>query len=530
MAKFKIFYSWQSDLPKDKTRDFIRGCIDNAVNLANESETIEASRDEATKGLTGSPDIVNSIYSKIDECDMFIADVSLCFKGDAAKVDKEKHSPNPNVMFELGYAVKTLSWERVICLYNRDFGSDYPFDINHNRLTSFSLDEEDKKKVRHELTTIIISNIQTLQGQIPRPKAGFSSHIIGSYDFNQKKITPEIIPIDFCNSESFALHNMELLCNARNLLAEIQAISERMDSIKSEKEKTGNLIPDSNTSQNVQIHVQNPIADYLTKLDIESGTSAVWKNIEKDKELIKRCLDIDVCDSFFDLGKLKQVKSLFPFDRKTNNGSKEEIDKHEKLIELIGILSQYELRKEYLNTFNGMKFIPLVIQNYSLTADTNIRIIVNIENGEAVDPSEHLIVQDLDGMQGQLCSDDDGGVIPELFILDEDGIVHYNEKQLEHEVIRSRSPIFTETGFGYPPMTAEDYKSELELFIASTFGKGYYEFSIQSLRPGECCWLGQGLLMKPVDGSIVLNYRIHSDHSTGELKGTLEFKSNAIES
>lgn len=42
MQTFKIFYSWQSDLPGNKTRNFIRECIDRAINLAQESETIEA--------------------------------------------------------------------------------------------------------------------------------------------------------------------------------------------------------------------------------------------------------------------------------------------------------------------------------------------------------------------------------------------------------------------------------------------------------------------------------------------------------
>ena len=80
MRKFKIFYSWQSDLPKKQTRNFIRECIDEAIDLAEESETIEAERDEATKDTTGSPNIVTTLFSKIDECDLFIADISLCFR------------------------------------------------------------------------------------------------------------------------------------------------------------------------------------------------------------------------------------------------------------------------------------------------------------------------------------------------------------------------------------------------------------------------------------------------------------------
>lgn len=69
---FKIFYSWQSDLPTAKTKVFIRECINEAIELAQNTEYIEAERDEATKGVTGAPDIVAALFSKIDECDLFI--------------------------------------------------------------------------------------------------------------------------------------------------------------------------------------------------------------------------------------------------------------------------------------------------------------------------------------------------------------------------------------------------------------------------------------------------------------------------
>ena len=42
MQKFKIFYSWQSDLPGNKTKNFIRECIDEAIDLAQETEAFEA--------------------------------------------------------------------------------------------------------------------------------------------------------------------------------------------------------------------------------------------------------------------------------------------------------------------------------------------------------------------------------------------------------------------------------------------------------------------------------------------------------
>ena len=82
----------------------------------------EMTADKDTQGRTGSPDIVQSIFSKIDACDLFIADVSIVNKYaslDGAEGKPVKYSPNPNVLIELGYAVKVLGWDRVIC---------WPFD------------------------------------------------------------------------------------------------------------------------------------------------------------------------------------------------------------------------------------------------------------------------------------------------------------------------------------------------------------------------------------------------------------------
>ena len=197
MRKFKIFYSWQSDLPGNKTRNFIRDCIDEAIDLAEESEAIEAERDEATKDTTGSPNIVTTLFSKIDDCDLFIADVSLCFTSD---IKADKKSPNPNVLLELGYAVNVLGWEHVICLCNTDFGDAYPFDIAHNRITGYSLEGKKEKEVRNYIRKIIFSNIRDLRNAKPRAKAGEAMHILGTYDFSEHMVKE----IQACRDEGLA--------------------------------------------------------------------------------------------------------------------------------------------------------------------------------------------------------------------------------------------------------------------------------------------------------------------------------------
>ena len=71
-SQITIFYSWQSDLPGNETRNIILDGIKDAVRLLRDTVDIEADRD--TKGEYGSPDIANTIISKIDKCDNFVAD------------------------------------------------------------------------------------------------------------------------------------------------------------------------------------------------------------------------------------------------------------------------------------------------------------------------------------------------------------------------------------------------------------------------------------------------------------------------
>lgn len=77
-----------------------------------------------------------------------------------------RKTPNPNVMIELGYAIKSLDWDRIILLYDKDFGEieELPFDINHRRITSFSLEScEEKAGMRDYVISCITATIQILE-------------------------------------------------------------------------------------------------------------------------------------------------------------------------------------------------------------------------------------------------------------------------------------------------------------------------------------------------------------------------------
>ncbi|HHW39009.1 MAG TPA: nucleotide-binding protein [Bacillales bacterium] len=157
-----VFYSWQSDLPNNTNRGFLEGCIEKALKELNMTDTydIEFSIDKDTKDKKGTPHIAETIFSKIEKSKLFIADVSII------NSDYEKRkTPNPNVLIELGYAVKVLGWNKIICIFNTDYGSfdDLPFDIKFRRPLCYSLNGKNKTEARKHIVEVIKSNISTFE-------------------------------------------------------------------------------------------------------------------------------------------------------------------------------------------------------------------------------------------------------------------------------------------------------------------------------------------------------------------------------
>ena len=91
--------------------------------------------------------------------------------------------------------MKTLGWERVICLCNTDFGKEHPFDIAHNRITGFLLDGKNKNEVMSKIAEIIFINIRDIRKKMPRAKAGMASHVVGAYSFVDRAVIGGLIPI-----------------------------------------------------------------------------------------------------------------------------------------------------------------------------------------------------------------------------------------------------------------------------------------------------------------------------------------------
>lgn len=155
-----VFYSWQSDLPNKINRGFIEDCLKRAIKeLKAEGQLkIDPCLDRDTMNVPGSPDIAATILDKIDSAALYVCDVSIINKGAAGRL-----TPNPNVLVELGYAIKSLGWNRVICVFNGATGrvEELPFDLRQRRVRVYHLDEQDDKpEVRKALTGVLKDDLQ----------------------------------------------------------------------------------------------------------------------------------------------------------------------------------------------------------------------------------------------------------------------------------------------------------------------------------------------------------------------------------
>jgi hypothetical protein len=172
MAKKRIviFYSWQSDLSNSTNRGLIEKALEKAIDsLKSDADAVlEPCMTRDTLEVPGTPDIPATIFEKIDQCHIFVGDVSII---NSAAVEGRK-TPNPNVLLELGYAAKKLGWDNVICVYNTAFGpiSDLPFDLQRRRMCRYSATKEQEQKApqRDQLAAMLREALGTILKQWER--------------------------------------------------------------------------------------------------------------------------------------------------------------------------------------------------------------------------------------------------------------------------------------------------------------------------------------------------------------------------
>ena len=153
MSSTSIFYSWQSDLPQNVTRQPIADALSKSVAaLSTHPRVVDSPRlDQDVKDVSGTPEIAGTIFHKIERAAVFVADVSLSSQT-TDKCSDRKYSPNVNVMIETGYAAARLGWDRIVLVMNDRFRgpSKLPFDLR-NRSWPITFADPDSSDLASQL-------------------------------------------------------------------------------------------------------------------------------------------------------------------------------------------------------------------------------------------------------------------------------------------------------------------------------------------------------------------------------------------
>jgi hypothetical protein len=166
-----IFFSWQMDTDTGVGRNLIERALEGAIKTMKANADVEpADRelavDRDTVDVPGSPPIVDTIFSKIDRAAVFVSDLSY-----VAERRDGRRSPNPNVLLEHGWALKSLGWRGIIGVTNTANGHPdqhpLPFDLLHFRRPILYVCPQDatteqRQVARADLTKKLTSALKTM--------------------------------------------------------------------------------------------------------------------------------------------------------------------------------------------------------------------------------------------------------------------------------------------------------------------------------------------------------------------------------
>jgi len=180
-----IFYSWQSDRPKNRCRNVIERALKDAIRRIAVDVQVEVAirdgleLDRDTKNVPGSPPVFDTILEKIARSSVFVPD--LTFVGNRSN---GKPTPNPNVLIEYGYALSRPGHSRIVAVMNRAYGppttEDMPFDLVHRRFPiTYALPEDTTDEARRSAREALSKELETaLRAIFTSPDFSAAAHAI----------------------------------------------------------------------------------------------------------------------------------------------------------------------------------------------------------------------------------------------------------------------------------------------------------------------------------------------------------------
>ncbi|PBQ32735.1 hypothetical protein CNR22_13440 [Sphingobacteriaceae bacterium] len=219
----RIFYSWQLTTNGTLNKNFIESCIQASIKKVKKElklpdAGLEIIIDRDTKDVPGTPAIFETLEDKIDNCDIFISDLSVVNQALPTKKNtvqkavlwinnkinpapKIKPFQNNNVFIEYGMARKSVGSERMIAVLNAVYGNpsedsdSIPFDVHHLRwpiqYTYDNTEKNNKETAKISLTNdlaIAIKSIINSEGL--RQRSEFAP--FKTYNLWQRILNPEV--------------------------------------------------------------------------------------------------------------------------------------------------------------------------------------------------------------------------------------------------------------------------------------------------------------------------------------------------
>lgn len=172
-------------------KHFIEDCLKRAIKELKRTDVADFVVSRDTQGAPGFVDIARLVLDRIDEAEVVVADVTI-INPKTVRREGERPTPNPNVMFELGYAYKSKGHEAIIAVMNTAYGGveELPFDIKPKRLMTYNLTApESREAARPELVRDLVNALKlcladTEEQQVDRnsvlAEAAFLARLLGS--------------------------------------------------------------------------------------------------------------------------------------------------------------------------------------------------------------------------------------------------------------------------------------------------------------------------------------------------------------
>lgn len=251
---------------------------------------------------------------------------------------------------------------------------------------------------------------------------------------------------------------------------------------------------------------------------------------------IKQILNIDVDDTFFNVGYLSQIKNVNDGSNSSLKliGSDDEKDKYKYIQELIILIQEHELINIFLEPMEHCSIVPLVIKNIGNISDSDMKIKIyvpkSVEIYNAREYPNHEYVRSL----FKIFATNDG-IIEKIFTVMADSKVSVEKRIMIND---PRTEKFDVTGIYGESIfrnkyTSEDFYSVFEHYINQTIyndddNYNVLEYHIKEIFPKQIKALPNLLIIHSLQEDIEIKYNILSPNSDGLNEGTLKLKARAL--